>query len=562
MTVEDVLRQARVLADLGRYDDADPLLAQALAQEPDNEDGLSLLSRGLVVRMRFAEAKAASEQLLRAHPDSVRGLLAMARIEWLLGRPRDGVRFARRAVQLYPDDVSCLVTLADVLKKVTTGSAEALALIERAIAIDPENVTAHLVAGEINLDVGNYAEAEHWTLRALRIRPDDPQAILQLGLVRAGLGKFDESRDEVMAVLRMDSRPANIDQVIEHVECRAIPEHLAEVYRMMLAARGLPDLSLPGSAGDDAELVAAQGRLVYRMYSRDADPEGRRRAGELAVAVLAADPSDQNARYVMSRTLSDAERYDEALPLAEQLSAEGYPHADDALLVAQGGSEDYAAALGTVRRLLHDNPESEMYLRAEAQTLRHLERYDEALVSALRAAELSPSAAEVQLQLGLAAKAAGDVELAEQALRLAINQTPAEGEPVAELALLYTETDRWPQAEDLMATLRPDMPDVRRMLRPCAPLAQACLGRSLPALGAVNDQDPEPELLDEAAPWLDRALDMYAVAAQGYSQGTAAFSEMLVDILAALQKIAAPADSDYARVVRRLETLMDAWRSE
>jgi hypothetical protein len=85
VTVEDVLRRARMLADLGRYDDADPLLAQALAQEPDNEDGLSLLSRGRVARKRFAEAAEASELLLRAHPDSVRGLLGMARIQWLLG---------------------------------------------------------------------------------------------------------------------------------------------------------------------------------------------------------------------------------------------------------------------------------------------------------------------------------------------------------------------------------------------------------------------------------------------------------------------------------------------
>ena len=57
MAVEDVLARARMLADLDRYDEADPLLAQALAQEPDNEDGLSLFSRGLVARRSFAEAE-------------------------------------------------------------------------------------------------------------------------------------------------------------------------------------------------------------------------------------------------------------------------------------------------------------------------------------------------------------------------------------------------------------------------------------------------------------------------------------------------------------------------
>jgi thioredoxin-like negative regulator of GroEL len=55
-----------MLADLNRYDEADPLLALALAQEPDNEDALALFSRGLVARRRFQEADAVVGRLLRA----------------------------------------------------------------------------------------------------------------------------------------------------------------------------------------------------------------------------------------------------------------------------------------------------------------------------------------------------------------------------------------------------------------------------------------------------------------------------------------------------------------
>ena len=47
MVAEDVLARARMLADLGRDEEAEPLLAQALAQDPENEDGLALRARVL-----------------------------------------------------------------------------------------------------------------------------------------------------------------------------------------------------------------------------------------------------------------------------------------------------------------------------------------------------------------------------------------------------------------------------------------------------------------------------------------------------------------------------------
>jgi tetratricopeptide (TPR) repeat protein len=553
VAVEDILQRARVLADLGRYDDTDRLLAQVLAEDPDNEDGLALHVRVLVARRRFDEAEAAARRLLREHPDSLRGLLHMARIPALLHRPRDGVPSARRAVELYPDNVTCLVALADVLRQVTHGSVEALALAQQAIAIDPEDADAYRLLGAIHLDLRQYGEAEHWTLRALRINPADPWTMIELGLARAGLGRFEESRDEVMAALRADPRAPIIKHVIAHVEARAIPGHFTEVYRMALAARGLPDLSYPGAAGNDPELIAAQGRLVRRMYTLEADRAGLRRAGELAAAVLAADPHNADARYVRSRELTQAGEYQQARALAEQLLAEGYPSADVALVVAHGGLSEFDAALAIVRRKLADNPDSPMYLRTEAGLLTRLKRYDEALRSARRAADLSPSAPEVQLQLGLAAKGCGDLELAEQALRAAAAARPDEGYPAAELALLLAETGRWPEAETLMNALTADLPDAARLARPCMGLFGACAGSVAPLTGDIEGADePDPELLRQIAHWLDLMLRMSTLAAIGEPARMAKAMQRLSGAVPLLRKVPAPPDSEFARAVQAL----------
>jgi tetratricopeptide (TPR) repeat protein len=554
-----------VLANLGRNADAEPLLAQALAAEPDNEDGLALLARVLVSQRRFPDAHAADERLLAAHPDSLRGLLSMARVKCLLDRKPEGVPFARRALELYPDDVTALGTLADVLQQASHGSAEALRLLARARQVAPEDPYAYKLAGEIHLELQQYAAAESWLLRSLAIEPRDEWAVLYLGLARAGLGRFDESREQMAAALRLDPDPRVIDEVITHVEARGLPPHLAELYRMMLAARGRRDVSEPGSAGSDPELLAAQGKLAWRLYSRDSGAAGRVRAGELAAAVLAADPGNADARYVSARMLSDQGRDAEALPIARQLAAEGYPDAHLALLVTYTGTRDYEAALGVARERIAVNPYSPMYRRGEAHLLRCLKRNDEALAAARQAAELSPDAPEVQLELGLAAREAGDLELGEHALRAAVAARPDEGYPVAELALLLARAGRWAEAEELLAALTLDVPDPARLFHPCLGIYIAVVDQKVDEFtGPLEADEPTAAGLAESTRWLRLMLKALTLGLTGrlgqagslsLTQGALRKMPLLVGML---RKVPAPPDSEYAAVVRGFAGLMEA----
>lgn len=558
--VEYVLQRASLLAGLGRYQDVDPLVAQVLAEEPDNADALVLLIEGQAVRGRFTQAADAAAQLLRTHPHNMSGLLLMARMQWAVHGAREGVSFARRAVELYPDDVTCLTTLADVLAGVTNGSVEALALIENAIAIDPDYAFAHLVAGRIHLDALQYVEAENWTLQALKITPTDPSAVVQLGLVRAGLGRFEESREAVIAALHIDSQPERIDELIGHVEFLAIPDHFAEIYRMMLGARGLPDLSCPGAAGQDSALIEAQGALAERMYSRNATAGGLLRASELAVAVLAADPDNQPARHVRSQMLSDAGRYDEALPPAEQLLAEGYPDAAKAVYVAQTGVGDYSAALVTIQQALLKEPDLPMHLLAEAKCLGRLQRYDEALEDLRRAGERTVGHFSALLTLiGWDAKSTGDLLAAEKAWRMAIRDAPDEGTPAVELALLLAEHGRWPEAEALMATLRPDMPDLAMARFSCMNLLQACLVAAGAAFEAKDGDDPDAELMEKATHWLNLIFDVFTVLDSGRLEEVPLCPEWLSRLHTNPRTGSFSDRLDFTQVARDFQALSNAW---
>lgn len=561
MAVDGVLRRAGILADLHRYDAADPLLAQVLAGEPDNEEALSLLGHGLFQRKRFQEAADVTGHLLRVNPDNLQGLLRMALVMTVLRRAREGVPFGRRAVELHPGAPVCLTRLAEILNEVTPGSAEAMDLAERAVAIDPEYADAHRLIGKIHLDIWRYADAERATLQALRIDPAGSQAVLQLGLARAGLGRFHESRDQVLAALRLNAAPEAIDAVINQIECRGIPGHFAEIYRMALAARGLPDLSHPGAAGDDPELLAAQGKLANRMYVREAGPDGWRRAGELAAAVLAGDPGNQDARRVRSLELSISGRYEQALATAEQLLAEDYPDADLPLARARLGLGDYAGALDAARRMLASDPDRVLYLLIESRCLRKMGRYEEALRSALRAARLVDSGPDVQLELGRAAKGTGDIVLAERALRSAVAGAPGEGEPPGELALLLAGVGRWAEAEAVIAELPADVPDGDQVAARCAQIGALAVERAMPSLDTITGtDDPDPGALAECAHWLGLGARMWTAMANYHPRMLASLGRLpgAVDIL---RTVPAPPESDFARVVRDYGTLLERRRA-
>lgn len=566
MTVDDALRRVTALHELGRYDDADPLLAQALAQEPDNEDALALVGRGLVARIRFQEAADVTERLLRVNPDNPQGLLRMALMLVALKRPREALPFARRVVELHPEAPVALVGLADCLNDITHGSAEAQELAERAIAIDPDYARAHLLLGKIYLDRLQYAEAERWTLQALRIEPTEAAAVLQLGLARSGLGRFSESRDQVLASLRLEATTHDIDYVINQIETRGLPGHFLEIYRMALAARGKPDLSLPGSAGNDPELLAAQGGLARRMYVWEGGPDGLRRAGELADAVLAADPGNQDARYVKAMELSRSDQAEQALAIARQLQAEGYPHVSLPLAIAQAETGDWAGALETARRQLADNPDQLLYLGVETRCLRELERYDEALQVALRAARLGGSKCDVQLDLGLAAKDVGDLALAERSLRAAVASAAGEAKPGAELALLLAEAGRWPEAEALLAAMPAQAIDGRGALSALAALIGLSLNAALPHVMELDGADsPEPRVLEETARFVALYARVFALAIGYYPELVATYaasgaSGRLTQVLAFLRTVPAPPDSSFAEAVRGFDALLDNWR--
>jgi cytochrome c-type biogenesis protein CcmH len=112
---------------------------------------------------------------MKERPDDVEGWIMLARSYTVLGRFADAVPAYRRAVELQPRNASLLADYADTVAatKRTADNPESIALIERALAIDPGHPKALALAGTVDYDRGDYARAiDRWQLILERVSPE------------------------------------------------------------------------------------------------------------------------------------------------------------------------------------------------------------------------------------------------------------------------------------------------------------------------------------------------------------------------------------------------------
>lgn len=112
---------------------------------------------------------------LQAQPDDAVGWTMLARSYIVLGRPADAVPAYARAVALKGDDASLLADYADVLAAQNQGAldGEPMKLVARALALEPNNSKALMLAGTAAFDRKDFATAVRYWQTVLKALPAD-----------------------------------------------------------------------------------------------------------------------------------------------------------------------------------------------------------------------------------------------------------------------------------------------------------------------------------------------------------------------------------------------------
>ena len=119
------------------------------------------------------------QQRAEQHPDDANGWMRAARLQVMLNHGPEAVADYRRVAALRPNDADVMADLADLLAATANGglAGEPIQLVERALAIDPNQVKALALKGSYAMTQHDFRTALAAWNQALKVaQPDDPVA--------------------------------------------------------------------------------------------------------------------------------------------------------------------------------------------------------------------------------------------------------------------------------------------------------------------------------------------------------------------------------------------------
>lgn len=198
--------RAVLLLSVGRVDEAQADIAQALSLRAADAEALGLRSMIAVVQNRPDEALREAERAVAADPRSAAARLALSYAHQARADLDAALSDLRQAVAIDPASALTWARLAEVL--LATGRVgEARRAADRAVDLGTSLSRPHTVRGFVLLTQTRIGDARQSFERAIVLDQADPLPRLGLGLARIRQGALEDGRREIEVAASLD--PAN-----------------------------------------------------------------------------------------------------------------------------------------------------------------------------------------------------------------------------------------------------------------------------------------------------------------------------------------------------------------
>ena len=333
----------------------------------------------------WGKAERLCRLILQASADFFDGLHLLGVIAMQTGHTEEACGLLRRAVALQPNNASAHNNFGITLKNLNR-PGDALASYERALAIEPGFAEAHYNRGVALQELQRFGEALASYERALKIKPGYAEAHANRGNALKYLQRYEEaltSYERALAIKPADAA-THYNRGVALQELKRHDEALASYDRALIIKP------------DHAEAHNNRGITLQKLRRLDEALASYDRA-------LQFRPDYADAHYNRGIALQELQRVDDALQsyeLALKLDpayAEAYSNRGNALKDLKRFEE----ALASYDRALTIKPDHAETHNNRGGVLQQLRRLDEALASYDRALELKPDYAEAYSNRGV-----------------------------------------------------------------------------------------------------------------------------------------------------------------
>jgi tetratricopeptide (TPR) repeat protein len=182
----------------GDYPHAAQVLEQGLKLNPDMPTASAMLGLSYAQMGESDKAEPLLEAVVRANPNDDNAQMALARVLINLKRYDEATPYLKSHLDHNPKDTQAWYLLGKAYLQL---SEDALGRINQ---IDPNSVTAHIVAGEIDESMRNYDGALVEYKKAIDLAPQQPGSHEHMGSTFWVMGKWESAQSEFKAELVND----------------------------------------------------------------------------------------------------------------------------------------------------------------------------------------------------------------------------------------------------------------------------------------------------------------------------------------------------------------------
>jgi tetratricopeptide (TPR) repeat protein len=196
---------------LDDYGDAIKWLERAVERDPRNEDAWYYLGRAYYTKARLSEARKAFQTLLSLDPHSSKAENNLGLILETEGQPIAAMEAYRTAIawqeQSNHPSEQPYANLGNLLME-QGQTKEAIAPLERAVALAPNNAFCHMTLGVAYRQLGRLDAAQRELETATQLEPSNAKAHYQLGRLYKNIHALDRAKAEFAKTADLNARSA------------------------------------------------------------------------------------------------------------------------------------------------------------------------------------------------------------------------------------------------------------------------------------------------------------------------------------------------------------------